>query len=92
MGRVTRSHFSRLLYCTGLSVSQDDLQILFQRFEDRTDGRIRYMDFIRSIDVESRNQLMQHTQHTKKIKLLLQQTPILTWSIRTKDQRLESTS
>jgi hypothetical protein len=53
MGRVTRSHFSRLLHVTGLILSDEDLHILFKKFEDQMEGRINYMEFIRQIDPES---------------------------------------
>lgn len=53
MGRVTKSHFSRLLHVTGLIVSEEDLHVLFKKFEDQTEGRINYMEFIRQIDPES---------------------------------------
>ncbi|KAH6588639.1 hypothetical protein BASA50_010600 [Batrachochytrium salamandrivorans] len=51
-GRVTRSHFSRILSTNRLDVSDNDLHILFKKFEDRTQGRINYMEFIRTIDPE----------------------------------------
>eukprot|EP00842_Homolaphlyctis_polyrhiza_P004257 jgi/Hompol1/4832/HPOL_001849-RA len=50
MGRVTRSHFSRLLSTNNLSVSDDDLHILFKKYEDRMQGKVNYMEFIRNID------------------------------------------
>jgi Ca2+-binding EF-hand superfamily protein len=53
MGKVTKSHFSRLLHANGLQIPDDDLHILFRKFEDRLEGRINYMEFIRSIDIES---------------------------------------
>ena len=53
MGRVTRSHFSRLLSINNLNVSDDDLHILFKKYEDRTQGKVNYMEFIRTIDQDT---------------------------------------
>nr|KAJ3422717.1 hypothetical protein HK105_006776 [Polyrhizophydium stewartii] len=53
MGRVTRSHFSRLLSTNNLHVSDDDLHILFKKYEDRTQGKVNYMEFIRTIDPDT---------------------------------------
>ncbi|KAJ3202622.1 hypothetical protein HDU67_000392 [Dinochytrium kinnereticum] len=50
MGRVTRSHFSRLLSTMKLDVSDNDLHILFKKFEDRQQAKVVYMEFIRTID------------------------------------------
>ena len=54
LGRVTKSHFSRLLHVTGLIIPEEDLHVLFKKFEDQTEGRINYMEFIRQIDPESK--------------------------------------
>jgi Ca2+-binding EF-hand superfamily protein len=53
MGKVTKSHFSRLMHSNGFLISEDDLHILFKKFEDRLEGRINYMEFIRCIDPET---------------------------------------
>ncbi|KAJ3127798.1 hypothetical protein HK098_005797 [Nowakowskiella sp. JEL0407] len=53
LGRVSRSHFSRLLSTMNLDVSEDDLFILFKKYEDKTNGNINYMEFIRAIDPET---------------------------------------
>ena len=53
MGRVTRSHFSRLLSILNLQIGNDDLHILFRKYEDRSNGTVNYMEFIRTIDPES---------------------------------------
>ncbi|KAI8927203.1 hypothetical protein BC831DRAFT_187984 [Entophlyctis helioformis] len=53
MGRVTRSHFSRLLSTNNLHVSDDDLHILFRKYEDRSQGKVNYMEFIRTIDPDT---------------------------------------
>ena len=54
IGRVTRSHFSRLLSTMKLDVSDNDLHILFKKFEDRKMAKVNYMEFIRTIDPESK--------------------------------------
>jgi Ca2+-binding EF-hand superfamily protein len=53
MGKVTKSHFSRLMHANGFQISDDDLHIIFKKFEDRLEGRINYMEFIRCIDPET---------------------------------------
>ncbi|KAJ3405397.1 hypothetical protein HDU80_001425 [Chytriomyces hyalinus] len=53
LGRVTRSHFSRLLSTMKLDVSDNDLHILFKKFEDRAQTKVNYMEFIRTIDPET---------------------------------------
>ncbi|KAI9346901.1 hypothetical protein BDR26DRAFT_916308 [Obelidium mucronatum] len=53
IGRVTRSHFSRLLSTMKLDVSDNDLHILFRKFEDRQQSKVNYMEFIRTIDPET---------------------------------------
>ncbi|KAI8815345.1 hypothetical protein BJ742DRAFT_876284 [Cladochytrium replicatum] len=55
IGRVTRSHFCRLLSTMKLDVSENDLHILFKKYEDRKNGRLNYMEFIRTIDPENEN-------------------------------------
>ncbi|KAJ3086780.1 hypothetical protein HK100_008592, partial [Physocladia obscura] len=55
IGRVTRSHFSRLLSTMKLDVSDSDLHILFKKFEDREQTKVNYMEFIRTIDPETYN-------------------------------------
>lgn len=52
MGRITRSHFSRLLSTMGLDITDSDLHIIFRKFEDRTEGKVNYMEFIRTVDPE----------------------------------------
>ncbi|KAJ3109975.1 hypothetical protein HDU96_007005 [Phlyctochytrium bullatum] len=52
-GRVSRSHFSRLLSTMNLDVSDNDLHILFKKFEDRRTAKVVYMEFIRTIDPET---------------------------------------
>ncbi|KAJ3264446.1 hypothetical protein HK104_006466, partial [Borealophlyctis nickersoniae] len=56
IGRVTRSHFSRLLSTMKLDLSDKDLHVLFKKFEDKTAGRINYMEFVRTIDPETYEQ------------------------------------
>lgn len=51
LGRVTRSHFSRLLSMMKMDISDADLYILFKKYEDRSRGKVSYMNFIRDIDV-----------------------------------------
>ncbi|KAJ8328299.1 hypothetical protein O5D80_003660 [Batrachochytrium dendrobatidis] len=63
MGRVTRSHFSRILSTYNLSISDDDLHILFKKYEDREQGKVKYMEFIRDIDPET------YTTYSKKTSL-----------------------
>ncbi|KAJ3031489.1 UNVERIFIED_CONTAM: hypothetical protein HDU68_003429 [Siphonaria sp. JEL0065] len=53
IGRVTRSHFSRLLSTMKMDVSDMDLHILFKKFEDREQAKVNYMEFIRTIDPET---------------------------------------
>ncbi|KAJ3099126.1 hypothetical protein HDU97_003459 [Phlyctochytrium planicorne] len=53
IGRVTRSHFSRLLSTLKLDVSDNDLHILFKKFEDRQQAKVDYMEFIRTIDPQT---------------------------------------
>lgn len=60
LGRVTKSHFSRLLHVTGLIIPEEDLHVLFKKFEDQTEGRINYMEFIRQIDPESKMNWLAH--------------------------------
>lgn len=50
LGRVTRSHFSRLLSMMKMDISDADLYILFKKYEDRSRGKVSYMNFIRDID------------------------------------------
>ncbi|KAJ2997789.1 hypothetical protein HDV02_005158 [Globomyces sp. JEL0801] len=59
MGRVTKSHFSRLLTMMGLNLSEEDLHILFRKYSDEKDGRINYMEFIRNVDPETYNHFRQ---------------------------------
>jgi Ca2+-binding EF-hand superfamily protein len=54
VGRVTRSHFSRLCSTMKLDVSDSDLHILFKKFEDRRQAKVNYMEFIRTIDPDSK--------------------------------------
>ncbi|KAI9207587.1 uncharacterized protein BJ171DRAFT_561416 [Polychytrium aggregatum] len=56
IGRVTLSHFSRLLSSMKLDLSDSDLHIIFKKFEDREIGKINYMEFIRTIDPETYDQ------------------------------------
>lgn len=37
----------------GMPLSDQDLAILYEKYEDEDEGRIRYRDFIRAIDPES---------------------------------------
>lgn len=53
MGRVTRSHFSRLLSTMRLDVTDNDLHILFRKYGDHEQGKVNYMEFIRTIDPET---------------------------------------
>ncbi|KAJ3323799.1 hypothetical protein HDV06_001169 [Boothiomyces sp. JEL0866] len=53
MGRVSRSHFSRLLVMMGMNISDEDLHILFRKYEDHEEGRINYQEFIKQIDLET---------------------------------------
>ncbi|TPX71064.1 hypothetical protein SpCBS45565_g01341 [Spizellomyces sp. 'palustris'] len=53
IGRVTRSHFTRLLSTMRLDLSDRDLHILFKKFEDRECGQINYMEFVRAVDPET---------------------------------------
>jgi hypothetical protein len=40
-----------------LDVSDNDLHILFKKFEDRKMAKVNYMEFIRTIDPESKTNL-----------------------------------
>ncbi|KAI8608640.1 hypothetical protein BC830DRAFT_1162449 [Chytriomyces sp. MP71] len=51
--RVTRSQFSRLLSTMKLDMSDNDLHVLFKKFEDRSNAKVNYMEFIRTIDPET---------------------------------------
>ncbi|KAJ3272592.1 hypothetical protein HDV01_005435 [Terramyces sp. JEL0728] len=53
LGRVSRSHFSRLLVMMGMNISDEDLHILFRKYEDHEEGRINYQEFIQQIDPET---------------------------------------
>ncbi|KAJ3255547.1 hypothetical protein HK103_006183 [Boothiomyces macroporosus] len=53
LGRVSRSHFSRLLVMMGMNISDEDLHILFRKYEDHEEGRINYQEFIKRIDPET---------------------------------------
>jgi len=48
MGKVTKSHFSRLLSTMKLEISEADLYILFKKYDDQ--GRIDYREFIADVD------------------------------------------
>lgn len=50
MGRVTRSHFSRLLATMNLNISEDDLYILLKKYSDRHEGKVNYKEFIKDVD------------------------------------------
>ncbi|KXS18145.1 hypothetical protein M427DRAFT_29885 [Gonapodya prolifera JEL478] len=50
IGRITRSHFARLLSTLKLEVGETDLHLLFKKFEDSARGKINYMEFIRMVD------------------------------------------
>ncbi|KAJ3035330.1 hypothetical protein HDV00_004058 [Rhizophlyctis rosea] len=52
-GRVTRSHFSRLLSTMKLDLSDVDLHILFKRYEDKATGFINYTVFLLDVDPET---------------------------------------
>ncbi|KAI8916058.1 hypothetical protein EDD86DRAFT_250783 [Gorgonomyces haynaldii] len=54
LGRVTKSHFSRLLSTFHFQVSDDELHLLFRKYED-SEGKVNYMEFIRNIDQETYN-------------------------------------
>ncbi|KAI9096987.1 hypothetical protein DFS34DRAFT_660037, partial [Phlyctochytrium arcticum] len=53
MGRVTRSHFIRLLSTMRLDLCEQDLHILFDKFEDEN-GQICYLEFMRAVDPASK--------------------------------------
>ena len=48
MGRVTRSHFSRLLSTLKFELTGNELHILFKKYAEN--NRVNYMEFIRAID------------------------------------------
>ncbi|OAJ39816.1 hypothetical protein BDEG_23631 [Batrachochytrium dendrobatidis JEL423] len=54
---------SRILSTYNLSISDDDLHILFKKYEDREQGKVKYMEFIRDIDPET------YTTYSKKTSL-----------------------
>ena len=56
LGRVTRSHFSRLLSMMKMDISDADLHIIFKKYEDRSLGKVGYMNFIRDIDPQTYKQ------------------------------------
>jgi hypothetical protein len=37
-----------------IDISDDDLHILFKKYEDRGQSKVNYMEFIRTIDPESK--------------------------------------
>ncbi|KAJ1550164.1 hypothetical protein HK096_008403, partial [Nowakowskiella sp. JEL0078] len=61
MGRVSRSHFSRLLSTMKLGASDEDLHILFRKFEDGKNGYINYMEFVHAIDPETYEHLIKES-------------------------------
>ena len=54
VGRVTRAQFSRILSMVRLRLSEEDLHILCKKYEDRFEGRIMYLDFVKAVDPESK--------------------------------------
>ncbi|KAJ3075759.1 hypothetical protein HDU98_006997 [Podochytrium sp. JEL0797] len=54
-GRVTRSHFSRVLSTMGLTMNDNDLRILCRKFEDSKieQAKVNYSEFLRTIDPET---------------------------------------
>ncbi|KAJ3046430.1 hypothetical protein HK097_000863, partial [Rhizophlyctis rosea] len=52
-GRVTRSHFNRLLSTMKLDLSDVDLHILFKRYEDKATGYINYTGFLLDVDPDT---------------------------------------
>ncbi|KAJ3343918.1 hypothetical protein HDU93_005201 [Gonapodya sp. JEL0774] len=62
IGRITRSHFARLLSTLKLEVGDGDLHLLFRKFEDSARGKINYMEFIRMVD-DDEGSLGGHPSH-----------------------------
>ncbi|KAJ3060638.1 hypothetical protein HK102_009416, partial [Quaeritorhiza haematococci] len=50
LGRVTPSHFSRLLGMMKMDVSEPELIILVKKYEDKEQGLINYIEFVRDVD------------------------------------------
>ncbi len=54
LGKITRAHFCRILSTVNLLVSEEDLVLLFKKYEGKSPGRIHYMEFVRAVDPDSK--------------------------------------
>ncbi|KAJ3380738.1 hypothetical protein HDU92_005792 [Lobulomyces angularis] len=75
MGCISKSHFSRLLSTMKLDISENDLKILFKKYEDC--NRINYLEFIHTIDPLTSNQIQEKQQTEEKDSLAVK--PVLTF-------------
>jgi len=53
LGRVTRSHFARLMSTFRIPLTDDEMHVIFKKFADKNQGKVNYMEFIRAIDAET---------------------------------------
>lgn len=53
MGTVTRSHFSRIMSTFRIDLSDTEMHLVFKKFEDKKQGKVNYMEFIKAIDSET---------------------------------------
>jgi Ca2+-binding EF-hand superfamily protein len=57
--RVTKTQFSRILHFMSLQLTDEDVKVICQKFEDTTSGDVNYSAFIQAIDPEYTGQVIE---------------------------------